>query len=129
MVKINSVMPPVLFFWHNAAWGYHPEKETPEQGRRACAVRLAAAENLAKERGVRYKWEHETDEDRSGIEHDAPLWQCIAYLNGEVVGSLGSIDLGDGGDPWMWGIPRGGAKYARVVEAELALEHFKDEIA
>lgn len=125
----NMTMPSGLskaeaFFWENAGWSYHPDKQTPEQGRTEGAQLLAAAEAFARDAGMRFKWEHETHPDRSGIEHDGPLWMCSAYVGGEEVEHLGNIDLGDGVDPWTGSE---GHTYARVIEAELAYEHYDGE--
>lgn len=119
---------PEQFFWKNAGWGYTPGLQTPEKGREDGAVRCAWAERKAQLEGMRFKWEVDEDVDRTGIAHDSPLWQCLAYADdGAIVQSLSNIDLGKDADPWMHGISGGGSAYARVVEAELALEHFGSE--
>ncbi len=110
----------VAFFHDHAGWSYDPRSETPEEGRMRCARGLAAAEAWASNAGVRYEWRHESEPvDRSGIEHDGPLWEVLAHLDGQVVGSCGVIDLGRDGDPWH-------DPYARVCEADLAADAMRN---
>lgn len=115
---IGNLAKPEAFFYKHAGWNHDPKTETDDQGRKRCAAGLAQAEAHARYEGWRYSWQHETDgEDRSGINHDGPLWLCILYDNdGEVMDSLGNIDLGATGHPCT-------EPHGRVCEAELALEH------
>lgn len=107
---------PVAFFYEHAGYGYDPKTETPEQGRQRGAEELAKAEAWARENGYRFEWEHDGYADRSGIEHDGPLWVCLMLdAGGDVQDALGGIDLGENGTP-------GRVAGARVIEAELALE-------
>jgi hypothetical protein len=119
-----TVQTPVAFFHEWAGYSWDPKKETQEQGRTLNAAALATAEAKALHLGFRYHWCNvdRGDEDRSGIDHEAPLWDCTMFdADGACIGSLGNIDLGEN--------PYGNAKdpYARVVEAELAAEFFADE--
>lgn len=125
MAKIKRERP-AAFFFRCAGWSYTPDKETRMQGRWRCAKALASAEAWARETGVRFQWTVDEHCDRSGIDHASPLWSCVAILGEDVIGSCGGIDLGDNGDPWMSGIPGGGSEYARVMEADLALDAQRD---
>lgn len=107
-------MTPYEFFHQWAAWSYDPKAETSEQGKARCAQLHANAEAWARDAGVRFQWVRDPDCDRSGIEHNGPLWLCMAWKGPECIASLGCVDLGEHGEPW-------GDPYARVVEAELAL--------
>lgn len=109
---------PFQFFHKHAGFSFDPAKETRAQGRSRCAKALVNAEARTRDLGVCFHWEEEPawDSDRSGIEHDAPLWCCTAYdLAGSVIGSLGGIDFGPDSNPF-------GSPYRRIVEAEIALE-------
>lgn len=107
------------FFYEHAGWGYHPVKETPEEGRRRGATSLADAEAWAKGQGVEFIWESDwsvgSHQDFYGTDsaygdgEPETCESCIARLNGEVVASLSCIDGAT-------------AEYRRVVEAELAGE-------
>ncbi len=119
-----TVQTPVSFFHEWAGYSWNPKTETQEQGRTRCAAALATAEARAQHLGFRYHWCYvdRGDEDRSGIDHDSPLWEVTIFdADGACIGSLGNIDLGEN--------PYGNAKdpHARVVEAELASEHFAGE--
>lgn len=109
------------FFYEHAGFGYDPKTQTPEQGKRQCAEALADAETLATAHGYTFEWFVDpeiTAADWSDTE-DHATWCCIIRNDdGDVVGSLGGIDFGPGGEPW-------GDSYRRVVEAELALEHME----
>lgn len=107
-----------VFFHANAGNSWNPETETEMEGRNRSAQRLVDAEQWAWDQGIEYRWEEDVQPDRSGIDHNAPLWVCIAYHDGEIIESMGGIDLGEG-DPWP---NSSGRTYARVVEAELALD-------
>lgn len=110
-------MKPYQFFKEQAGYSYDPKTETQAQGRHRCALSLARAERLAKEKGMDFQWEpcDTTSEEFSNKRPFYRLWACQAHLEGEVVGSLGGIDFGRDVEPW-------GQPYKRVVEAELALE-------
>lgn len=107
------------FFYANAGWSYNPATETSAQGRARCAKALARAEMQALNVPLRYVWH--VDPDASSLDFcdkDYPLWACMLVRGeSEILASLCGIDFGEGGQPW-------GDPYRRVVEAELALEHF-----
>lgn len=113
-------MTPLSFFYAHAGWGHTPGKETPSQGRRRCAQALATAERKGLRDGLTFFWQPDTDItsadfDDSGAE-PYELWECLCMNSGaRVVASLHGIDFGPDGRP-------AGDPYARVVEAELALE-------
>lgn len=140
--------PPVsegeAFFFEHAGWGYHPDRETPEEGRMRGARTLRAAEVYAQREGWHVDWEEDpdpiTDDD---VERDEDYSQYVAVLydsEGNVLGSLGSIDLGsdtcmgyDARPHHFEGGPITGEPlrkvydpYVRVVEAELASEALED---
>lgn len=107
----------VAFFTDQAGYSYDPATETPEQGKARCGRELALAEAWLMERPHTVEWEQDDCPDRSGIEHDGPLFQCCVSVK---VGaewkreSLCGIDLGPTGNECD--------AYMRVVVAELALE-------
>ncbi len=113
---------PVRFFFANAGWSYDPKKQSPMQGRWETARKLAAAEAWARDNGIRFQWHEDPDADRSGIRHHSPLWVCTAHDESGECGMSCGIDLGTDGDPWTYGTVGGGSTYARVCEAELAVE-------
>lgn len=108
---------PFQFFLAHAGFSYGPE-ETPAQGRRRCARALASAEKQARDSGMSFEWSldgHDSTEWTDERDPATPTWQCLARdESGEIVGSLGGVDFGDG-SPWS-------DPYRRVVEAEIALE-------
>jgi hypothetical protein len=116
MTRNNELARAYRFFRDNA--GYIV-------GERArCALSLARAERDAKEQGIAFRWEWDSDADLSWMS-DAERQQehevegCIAYIpcpdhgadckHATVLASL-------------WGIVDADSNYRRVVEAELALE-------
>lgn len=108
-----------LFFYENAGWGYNPATETPDQGRRLCAVQLELAERIARNLGYGFEWSIDTDTDSSNFSDDPEpwaLWVCdMTDSESVTVQSLGGVDFGRDGLP-------SDNDYARVVQAELALE-------
>lgn len=118
----TAPLDAVEFFAIHAGWDYHPDTETPEQGRLRGAVSLALAERWAKANDAMFTWE-----DDFGVDHvkefDAYDEEpetceiCTMYLpdhspaleSVRIVASLGCVD--DATD-----------EYRRVVEAELAQE-------
>ena len=108
------------FFYAHAGYSYNPQTETKQQGRARCAKSLAAAEKLAQEEGLVCDWSIDPYIDSSEFSDGEPyaLWQCVCRsFSGEHLSSLGGVDFGPDGEPR-------GDKYARVIEAELAAEHF-----
>jgi hypothetical protein len=108
------------FFFDHAGYSYDPKTETPEQGRERCercAARLADAEMEGRRKGLSFQWSID-DIDSTSFTDEKPSWrlyQCVCTdRDGEVLASLGGIDLGRNGD---YSDP-----YCRVVEAELAME-------
>ena len=112
-------MTPYAFFYAKAGYSYDPITETKAQGRARCAKALARAEAMARDAGLRCVWSIDPDIDASEFgDENYPLYQCFLVRGeDEILQSLGGIDFGETGQPW-------GDSYARVVEAELALEHF-----
>lgn len=119
------------FFFEHAGYGRNPD-ETEAQARTRGAVELAAAEAMARDEGVSFQWSVDADvtsadwieagQDGSRDHNPWETWMCVARdEDGKHIGSLGGVDFGRGGSPW-------GDPYRRVVEAELALEHFCDEV-
>jgi hypothetical protein len=104
------------FFYDHAGWGYHPDKETPEEGRRRGARALVEAERYARDHDWWYRWDSELgmiDHVTEFVCYDTEpetCESCALYAeDGELLGSLGCIDDAT-------------PEYRRVVEAELALE-------
>jgi hypothetical protein len=114
----------VKFFHEHAGFSHGPD-ETPEQGRQSYAEALAAAEDWAWREGYTSRWEVDPDIDSSDFSDESPpyaLWSCdIGALDepGSGLQSLGGIDLGRDGHP-------DSTPYARVVQAELALELYRE---
>lgn len=108
------------FFLSKAGYSYNPSTETKMQGRIRCARSLAAAERLARDENCSFSWEQDdtTSQEFSDKKPYYYLWACVMRdASGKVVQSLGGVDFGRDRDPWM-------DDYRRVVEAELAAEHF-----
>ena len=107
------------FYYEHAGYAYDPGIEAREAGRVRCCTELARAADWGDDQGLYFLWSEDPESwaDRSGIEHDRPLWQCECKRAGEVVAYLGMIDLGTHG----MALP-----YCRVVQAELALEVMTD---
>jgi hypothetical protein len=117
--KAKDMWGSVEFFHEQAGYSYDPKTETPEQGRRRCALALAEAELWFWNRGGQVEWEEDDCPDRSGIDHGGPLFVCTVRVRCSECGewrteSLGGIDLGPTGNECD--------DYKRVVVAEMALE-------
>lgn len=97
-------------------------KAMQRKQRRENAVRLARAEEYAKEKGWRFDWEEEQEPDLSWLEEgdDPSEHETLTVLlrdeHGHVLGSLGNVDF------LRHGHDRENREYGRLVEAELALE-------
>lgn len=112
------------FFYEWAGYSYDPKTETQEEGRRKCAANLAASERHAKRVGIRYEWRVDQDIDSREFSNEKPyysLWSCFCYRDGECINSLHGIDFGRGKKPY-------GEPYKRVVEAELALDSWIEQV-
>jgi hypothetical protein len=115
----KSLTPTQLFFFENAGYSYDPKTETPEQGRRRCAVSMAADEeyvtNLINSTGWHYEWTYDQDIDDSWMTDEERAkdhtWECCTLFDGDdnVMASCGGIVDAD-------------HNYRRVMEAELAGE-------
>lgn len=110
------------FFYEHAGYSRDPKTETKEEARERCARELAAAEKIGENRGYEFHWEIDPDTDSSDFDDSSEpwhLWQVVAEdRHGEPFGSLGGVDFGRDGDPH-------GEHYARVIQAELALERIE----
>lgn len=114
-------MTAYKFFLAHAGVSYNPATETEEQGRRRCARELAKAEAHARKVGWCYRWIpcDTTSKEFTDERPFYPLWRCVMTTrSGDYITSLCGVDFGRGKGP-------DGADYARVVEAELALEESK----
>ena len=137
------------FFWCHASYSHDPTTETRAEGRRRCARVLVEAETWARDTGLTFEWDFDSDADLSWCarcehrrqfhdngsrtacpfgprcrhaNHEHELFICtVRYASGKYGLSLGSVDLGSGKSYW------GRAPYCRVIEAELAAEA-RDEI-
>jgi hypothetical protein len=108
------------FFYDHAGFSYDPETQTAEEGRWECARKLRGAEVRAASLGWEVRWEEDPepiwDDDVERETTDYPQWWAVLFdSEGNVLGSLGSVDLGPDKDPWS-------DPYGRVVAAELAWE-------
>lgn len=106
------------FHHKHGGYSYDPKKETKAQGRRRSAKQAAKAEEIAREHGWRFEWEHDPEPYEMGdAETETPdeVLTCVLYdENGEVLASLGGIG--------MSGTQRERKDYGRIIEAELAME-------
>lgn len=113
---------PYLFFKSFAGFSYDPKTETAEDGKRRCARELALAERKARDAGLSFVWQADdiTSEEFSDEKPFRQLFICLLIdRTGKTLASCGGIDLANGdsfSDP-----------YCRVMEAELASEHFGRE--
>lgn len=105
------------FFFRNAGYSYNPKTQTKQQGRAACARKLAKAERDARALGYTFAWEddwsigdHQKEFD-CYVDSGPDTCETCMMLDdaGNVVQSLGCIDDAT-------------REYRRVIEAELALE-------
>jgi hypothetical protein len=122
--------PAVHFFYtQHGGGGYDPDKESEDEGMLRYAVSLAKAERWFEDSEGEWEWMTDDHPDRSWLDPDdgRTIWMCAAHIRkpeGEWAEpgepewnheSLSGIDLGLDGDPDT-------DPYARVVQAELALE-------
>jgi hypothetical protein len=112
------------FFRDHAGSSYTPGKETPEQGKWRGALALASAELRGERAGLSFSWEVDPDSDSSDWSDERPAWEqwvcdCIDTGGESLAGSLSGVDFGRDGSPH-------GDSYARVVQAELALQYFSE---
>lgn len=113
-----------FFFLKHSGYSVGPD-ETRQQGRARCAKQLAEAERRADDGGMTFAWEPDDvpfecacDDPTCESHEPHQAYGCVARdACGTVVGSLWGISFGPGVEP-------DGQTYARVVQAELALEHF-----
>lgn len=122
-----------MFFKTHAGFCYDPKTETPEQGKQRCARALAEAEQWAKSHGVIFDWSQDelTNRDWTDEGPEYHAWQVLAR-HGDDCASLGGVDFGhkgDEGNEYADAVEPWGQPYARVVEAELALELMKQHEA
>jgi hypothetical protein len=118
-----DITAAVAFFMEHAGFSYPKAAVSNPQLQYAYklvnAQNLACAELEARARGYTFKWSYEgtTDEEFRDTYIPYLLLRCFIYTpEGAIAGSLAGIDLGPAGMPYN-------EPYARVVEAELALEH------
>lgn len=104
------------FFFEQECYSWRLATESQFAGRVRCATDYALAEAIARRDGYQFRWEIDAYPDRSGIDHDGPLYSCTMYSEtGEWLQSLSGCDFGPDGDPWH-------DPYGRVIQAELAME-------
>ena len=101
------------FFYAHAGFGYNLLTQTPKQGKRETARKLAEAEEYADEHGWWVEWVWDTEADPLDWSGEGPIGEsaevCSLFAESGVLASLCGI----------WDATQ---KYRRVVEAELALE-------
>lgn len=132
MTSANKLTKAQQFFFDHCGYSYDSAKESPVRGRRRCAKALAKAETWAKDVGARFSWrfdEDATSADWSNYDPPYRTWLCVLWMPGDTdeqgqraAASLGGVDFGPEGEPHD-------SPYARVVEAELALEVMIDSEA
>lgn len=112
--NFNDLRPgadAVAFFREHAGFSRLPDESDAEAKERS-ARELADAEEWMHNAGYTVGWAFDLDDDHT---NGHPTYVCTLYADdGEIVGSLGGVDLADVGTAHP---------YARVVEAELAAEH------
>lgn len=123
----KSVVPDektIAFFREHAGFSYDPKVETEEQGKERCAAEYATADvrirKLIDQFKYRFRWVPDLDAKASDYDPDIfpkgqQFWGCvmekrIGRYSWDCVQSLWAIDVTHP------------APYARVIEAELALE-------
>lgn len=114
-----------IFFREHAGSSYRPGRETEAQGRARGAQALAYAEARARALGAVFAWQHSDLDSSFFTDEDPPwqLWDCLCYgSSGRILTTLSGIDFGRDGSPYS-------DAYARVVEAQLALEAFPSEMS
>jgi hypothetical protein len=104
------------FFYDHAGYSYRADHETKGSGRTRIAVLLADAEEARKRSGAEVQWEEDDDQwTARGDDEEGILWCAALVHEGHVLASLGAINFGPDKGPYS-------DPYARVVEAELAME-------
>lgn len=110
----NDLRPgadPVAFFRELAGYSYDPAVETRSQARDRAARELADAEEWAVNAGYSFGWAVDPDDEHT---NGHVTYVCVMYADdGEVMASLGGVDLADKGTAHP---------YARVIQAELAAD-------
>ena len=124
------------FFYANAGYSYDPKTEAEVQGRERGAKLLASADAAAKADGMWFSWATDDITNREFTDEgpEYRLFAVVAYIDDdgpshmgepEHCGSLSGVDFGPDNSPNDGS--RAG-RYARVVEAELALEYYGEEL-
>lgn len=107
------------FFYDNAGYSYPSgaNANVKKQHRTRNAVKLARAEEWARENDYSFRWQEDRD---ATAEAEYTQWQCDIFdADGDPVTGIGGVDFGEEGEPW-------GDPYRRVIEAELALDVMDD---
>lgn len=109
-----------LFFYQHGSKSHVPTSNTSKLDQWwSNAEQLANARARAADLGYTFTWEEDETTNREHTDEgpEYALFVCLFRdQQGKVIGSLCGIDLGPDGNPFA-------APYARVVEAELVLEH------
>lgn len=66
------------FFLKHAGYSHNPATESPMQGRVRCARQLAAAERKARDMGISYQWEQDSEMAEEQAPNSATLEGAIA---------------------------------------------------
>jgi hypothetical protein len=123
--------PAEQFFFDNAGFSCDLAHESAISGQTRGAILLAAAEDTAKRKRWTVEWSIDPDAETTPgpgyFVSGAPHWMATLWSadpgegDADVLASLGSIDFGfdTGGHAIQ---PGPGTPYARVIEAEMALE-------
>lgn len=114
------------FFYAYAGSSYNPQTETLAQGKARGARQLAKAERDAVALGYTFSWRHD-DDGCIGCTCGASSCDCYTGADHEVLSCLMLDPQGDTVQS-LSGICKPTREYQRVIQAELALEQFKEEI-
>ncbi len=118
-------METVQFFGKTAGLSIDPETETEAEARTRVGKALAQAEHRAEVDGFEFHWYPDEDTSASFSDENPAhtLWVCAMYdENGGNLGGIGGVDLGPDTTPGT------DVAYCRVIQAEIAREHFEDAI-
>lgn len=111
--------PSETFFFDHAGYSQDPKFETQAEAQIRNARELASVEQRAYVMGMSWEWSMDGNDSSqwSKAKPYTPTWQCfLRDSRGYIVESLSGIDFGHC-EPWS-------QPYRRVVQAELARQHF-----
>jgi hypothetical protein len=123
-MAVSNLTQNQQFFYDNAGFSYDPKTQTPEEGRRECALKLAEAEDVFIEAHRLGKAECRWEMDEFCLEEFPWDDEGEAYMMATLV------KLFENGSPkgltCLGGISDADTKCRRVIRAELALERLEE---